>query len=63
MNGAPLRSPWCAALLLGLTMIAAPGCDDEALEPAPPDAGPPPGGLTKEQASTVPGRRHHHHPR
>lgn len=56
MNGAPLRSgfaPWCAALLLGLAMVAATGCDDEALEAPPPDAGPPPGGLTKEQASTV----------
>ena len=41
-----------AAGLVALALGAS-GCDDDALEPAPADAGPPAGGLSKEQAASV----------
>lgn len=42
-----------AGAALVLASLATSGCDDDALEPAPADAGPPPGGLTQEQAASV----------
>lgn len=42
-----------AGVALAVVSLGAVACDDDALEPAPTDAGPPPGGLTKEQAASV----------
>jgi len=39
--------------MFAIVALGAAACDDEALAPAPADAGPPPGGLTKEQAASV----------
>jgi peptidyl-prolyl cis-trans isomerase C len=43
----------CRALAAAALVLAAGGCDSDALEPRAVDAGPPPAGLTNEQAASV----------